>query len=77
MNQKKIIMMKKKILTICLVVALLATAVGGTLAYFKDTDKAENVFTFGNVKIEQHEQQRNKDNGSRYVKRIFAVVFPS
>ena len=40
--------MKKKILALCLVVALAVTAVvGGTLAYFTDTDEAENVFTTG------------------------------
>lgn len=51
--------MKKKFLSLCLVVALSATAVvGGTLAYFTDTDEAENVFTFGNVDIIQRENQR-------------------
>lgn len=45
--------MKKKILTMCLVAALAATAiVGGTLAYFTDTKTETNVFTVGNVKIE-------------------------
>lgn len=44
--------MKKKILALCLVVALAATAiVGGTLAYFTDTDEATNTFTVGNVDI--------------------------
>ncbi len=48
--------MKKKILSICLVVSLLAIAVvGGTLAYFTDTDAKTNTFTVGNVKIELHE----------------------
>lgn len=52
--------MKKKILTICLVVALAATAViGGTLAYFTDTDTQTNTFTSGNVQIEQHEKDRD------------------
>lgn len=45
--------MKKKILALCLVVALAATAViGGTLAYFTDTDAKSNVFTTGNVEIQ-------------------------
>lgn len=45
--------MKKKILTICLIVALAATAIiGGTLAYFTDKDEATNTFTMGNVKID-------------------------
>ena len=44
--------MKKKILALCLVVVLAVTAVtGATLAYFTDTDNAENVFTTGNVDI--------------------------
>ena len=44
--------MKKKILALCLVVALAATAiVGGTLAYFTDNDNATNTFTVGNVDI--------------------------
>lgn len=45
--------MKKKILAMCLCVAMLAIAiVGGTLAYFTDTDSADNTFVTGNVKIE-------------------------
>ena len=48
--------MKKKILTICLIVALAATAIiGGTLAYFTDTDAKENVFTSGKVDITLNE----------------------
>ncbi len=44
--------MKKKIVTLCLVIALAATAViGGTLAYFTDTDEATNTFTSGKVDI--------------------------
>lgn len=44
--------MKKKMVTICLVVALVLTAVaGGTLAYFTDTADATNTFTVGNVDI--------------------------
>jgi len=52
--------MKKKILSLCLVIALAATAViGGTLAYFTDTDKDVNVMTSGNVKIVQNETDRD------------------
>ena len=54
--------MKKKLLALVLVVALAATAViGGTLAYFTDTDEAVNTFTVGGVKIELIEQQVNED----------------
>ena len=45
-------MMKKKILALSMVGCLAATAVvGGTLAYFTDTDAKSNVFTTGNVDI--------------------------
>lgn len=44
--------MKKKILALSVCVVMLAVAiVGGTLAYFTDTDAAENTFTVGNVDI--------------------------
>lgn len=51
---------KKKILALCLVMALGATLmVGGTLAWFSDTDEVTNTFTVGSVEIEQNET--NKD----------------
>ena len=51
--------MKKKILSLCLVVALAATAViGGTLAYFTDTEDEINVFALGNIVIDLVEEQR-------------------
>lgn len=54
--------MKKKIMAMCLVIAMAATAViGGTLAYFTDTENETNVFTLGNVKIDLVEEQRNED----------------
>ena len=44
--------MKKKIISLCLVICLLAIAiVGGTLAYFTDTEEATNTFTMGSVGI--------------------------
>ena len=44
--------MKKKIISLCLTVALAAVGVtGATLAYFTDTDSATNVFTVGNIDI--------------------------
>lgn len=50
--------MKKKVLSLCLVLALLALAVAGaTLAYFTDTDEVDNVFTVGNIDIEIVESQ--------------------
>ena len=54
--------MKKKIVALCLCVALAVVAIGGaTLAYFTDTDEATNTFTAGGVKIELIEQQVNED----------------
>ena len=53
--------MKKKVLSICLVACLALTAVvGGTLAYFTDTNEATNTFTAGGVKIDLIEQQVNE-----------------
>lgn len=55
--------MKKKLVAISLVVAMLAIAViGGSLAYFTDTANADNTFTVGGVKIELVEQQRNAES---------------
>lgn len=48
--------MKKKILSLCLVVCLLAVAViGGTLAYFTDNETATNVMQVGNIDINVEE----------------------
>lgn len=54
--------MKKKILAMCLCVGMLAIAiVGGTLAYFTDTDQATNTFTTAKVNIALNEQQRGEN----------------
>ena len=53
--------MKKRIVTIALVVALVAIAAVGTLAYFTDTDEATNTFAVGNVEIKLIEQQRGEN----------------
>ena len=47
--------MKKKILSIALVVAMVAVIAAGSLAYFTDKDSAENKFTVGNVDIKLNE----------------------
>lgn len=45
-------MNKRKIFTLALTVMMVAIlAIGGSVAYFMDTDKADNVFTVGNVDI--------------------------
>ena len=71
--------MKKKILAMCLVVALLATAiVGATLAYFTDTtDKVQNTFTMGNVTITLDEAAVDTDdkaipNADRVIKNEYS-----
>lgn len=56
--------MKKKILVACLCVALaVLTVAGTTLAYLTSTDKVENTFTVGNVKITLDEAKVN-ENGT-------------
>ena len=66
--------MKKKLTVVSLVLVLLAIAVGGSLAYFMDSDEATNVFTIGSVEIEQHEQQRKKDTEGNYTSELEAFV---
>lgn len=67
-------MSKKKIISLCLVVCLLATAVGGTLAYFTDTDSEKNTFTVGKVDIEVSET--NKINNVDVTGNAFKNVMP-
>ena len=54
--------MKKKTILVAAIAVMLVAAlvVGGTLAYFTDTQSATNTFTMGNVQIALNEQQ-NKD----------------
>lgn len=54
--------MKKKVLTIALVVALIAIMVSGTLAYFTDNDEVTNTFTIGSVLIEIWENNKATDS---------------
>ena len=52
--------MKKKIVALCLVLALALTAIGGaTLAYFTDDEQATNTMVIGNVKINIEENVKN------------------
>lgn len=62
--------MKKKILSLCLVIALAATAViGGTLAYFTDTAEETNVITMGKVDAELYESKYHRGaTGDSYLK---------
>lgn len=73
--------MKKKITALCLVVAMAVVAIGGaTLAYFTDTDKANNTFTIGKVDIQLIEQERKEiDKETKLVdfvdgKKLFPIV---
>lgn len=53
--------MKKKIIALALVAALGASAaIGGSLAYFNDTEDEVNVFTLGDVTIDLVEEQRDE-----------------
>ena len=54
--------MKKRILTVALVAALLATCFAGTYAYLSDTDEQKNTFTTGNVGISLDEAVVRKDD---------------
>ena len=66
--------MKKKILALCLVVALMATAIAGaTLAYFSDTDAQTNTFTTGNVDIDLWEDFG--DNDSTGIEELHPVTY--
>lgn len=47
--------MRRKALTVALVVALIAIMVSGTMAYFTAEDEVENTFTVGSVEIEIYE----------------------
>ena len=70
--------MKKKILALCLCVALAATAiVGASLAYFTDTDEATNTFTVGNVSIKLIEEERDGNGGKQTFtqnKKLYPIV---
>lgn len=69
--------MKKKIVALCLVVCLAAVAIiGGTLAYFTDTDKETNTFAVGNVKIDLIEQQRGENGLEPFKqdKKLYPIV---
>lgn len=56
-------MKKKKLLALGMVAAMATTAVvGGSLAYFTDTDAQKNTFTTGNVKIDLWEDFGDNDD---------------
>lgn len=53
--------MKKKLLTVAVIIAVLALVVTGSLAYFTADDTATNVFTVGSVEIEIYENDQPTD----------------
>lgn len=58
-------MTRKKILVLALTVSMVAIlAIGGSLAYFTDTDNEVNTFTVGGVQIDLIEQQRGTKDDS-------------
>lgn len=66
--------MKKKLVVFSLMLALVAIAVGGTLAYFMDDDEATNTFTIGSVEVEQIEEQRKLDANGNYTNELEPFV---
>lgn len=66
--------MKKKIVALCLCVALAVVAIGGaTLAYFTDTKTANNTFTMGNVQIKLDETNIAEPEGDRVTSNTYDV----
>ncbi len=73
--------MKKKILSIATCAAFAACAmIGGSLAYFTDTDSETNTFTVGNVTIDLIEQERGLEDGQQTLvdfeqgKKLYPIV---
>ena len=70
--------MKKKLtLVVTCIVLVAAMVIGGTLAYFTDTDDAKNTFTVGNVKIDLIEEERDGNGGKQNFtqdKKLYPIV---
>ena len=67
--------MKRKIVALCLCVALAVVAIGGaTLAYFTDTDEAKNTFTVGNVEIKLDETNVDDPQGDRVQENSYKLI---
>ena len=68
--------MKKKIVSIALVVAMVAVIAVGSLAYFTDKDNETNTFTVGNVKIDLIEQERGENGLQDFTqkKHLYPIV---
>lgn len=59
--------MKKRILTIALIVALVATCFAGTFAYLTDSDSQTNTFTVGKVYITLDEAKVKQDDAGNWI----------
>lgn len=68
--------MKKKVISIALVIALIAVIAVGSFAYFTDTKSANNTFTVGDVKIKLDETNINDPQGDRVTSNEYTSVFP-
>lgn len=66
--------MKKKLtLVVTCVVLVAAMVIGGTLAYFTDTKRADNTFTMGNVQIKLDETDVKNPEGDRVTSNAYDV----
>ena len=70
MNKRKIALLA---MSACMIAIL---AIGGTLAYFTDTDEATNVFTTAKVNIDLIEQQRDGEGGLEEYVNEGKVLYP-
>lgn len=73
--------MKKKIISLCLVIALVATAIAGaTLAYFTDvTDVNTNTFTVGDVdiKLDETDTDDSTPDADRDTENEYENIYPN
>ena len=65
--------MKKKVISIALVIALIAVIAVGSFAYFTDTKSATNTFTLGDVKIKLDETNVADPEGDRVTANTYDV----
>lgn len=66
--------MKKKVLSVALVVALIAIVVSGSLAYFTAQDEVTNTFTVGSVEIEIWENGTATTETVRPIGQLLPIV---
>lgn len=66
--------MKKRVLSIAFVAALLAIMVSGTLAYFTAEDQVKNTFTFGSIEIEIYENGQPTESDTIPFGKLLPIV---